>query len=99
MLQALKEQHEGEEVKVNTCNGAQECKRALLMLRAGKLPEDFIEGMICEGGCVNGPGSVKSLSQYQVDRNKLLAQSDARTITGSIAEYSDKKIDMNRTQF
>lgn len=98
VLQALREQNEGEEFKVNTCNGAAECKRALLMLKAGKLPEDFIEGMICEGGCVNGPGSVKALSQYQVDRNKLLAQSDARTIGGSLSEFEDLPIEMHRKQ-
>ena len=36
------------------CSGAAECKKALMLLRAGKLNETMIEGMVCEGGCVNG---------------------------------------------
>ena len=28
------------------------------MLKVGKLPEDIIEGMACEGRCINGPGKV-----------------------------------------
>ena len=31
------------------------CKKALTMLKAGTLKEDFIEGMMCPGGCVGGP--------------------------------------------
>lgn len=32
------------------CSGAAECKKALMLLRVGKLNETIIEGMACEGG-------------------------------------------------
>ena len=52
VLQSMKEADADIDVKVQKANGAAECKKALLLLRAGKLPFDFIEGMACEGGCV-----------------------------------------------
>jgi len=97
VLEAIREQNVGENFSVATCNGASECKKALLMLRAGRLPEDFIEGMACEGGCVNGPGVVKTAQKAMQDRTKLLAKSDARTIEGSMAEHENITIDMHRT--
>ncbi|MGN0346933.1 MAG: 4Fe-4S dicluster domain-containing protein [Lachnospiraceae bacterium] len=85
VLQSMKEMNVGEEFKVFSCNGAAECKKALLLLKAGRLPEDFIEGMACEGGCVNGPGVIKTQMHAGKDRTELLGQADARTIEGSIA--------------
>ena len=55
-----------------------------MLLKVGKLPEDFIEGMCCEGGCVNGPGSVKPGMEARRDREGLLAKADDRTIGDSI---------------
>ena len=98
VLEAVREQNVGEEFKVCTCNGAEECKKALLMLRAGRLPEDFIEGMVCEGGCVNGPGSLKTAQKATADRNKLVGKSDARTIEGSMSKYDDVDFNMHRTE-
>lgn len=94
--QALKEQGVAEDVKVFTCNGAAECKKALMLMRAGKLPEDFLEGMICNGGCVNGPGVVKTLAQANADRTKSLAQADQRSISESIEKQGDVQFAMHR---
>ena len=54
-LQCFKEMGEEIEPKVARCSGGAECKKALLLMKVGKLPEDFIEGMVCAGGCVGGP--------------------------------------------
>ena len=53
---ALEEQGIDFEVKPATCSGVDECKIALLKLAKGVLKENFIEGMICDGGCINGAG-------------------------------------------
>lgn len=53
---ALEEQGIDFEVKPATCSGVDECKIALLKLAKGVLKENFVEGMICEGGCINGAG-------------------------------------------
>ncbi len=40
------------------CDGLIECDKALKMLRANRLKENFIEGMACQGGCIGGPASL-----------------------------------------
>ena len=50
VLESLKEK--GIEPKVCKANGAAECRKFLMLMKAGKLPDDFIEGMACEGGCI-----------------------------------------------
>jgi len=58
VLQILKEK--GEDpfvVKPVVCNGISACDMALLKLKVGKLEGNFIEGMACEGGCVQEPAA------------------------------------------
>ena len=43
-------------VKSHRAEGLQNCKVALLQLKAGKMDANFFEGMACAGGCVGGPG-------------------------------------------
>lgn len=57
--EALKEQEVSAEefaLKPISCSGLEECKLALLKAQKGILPENFIEGMACEQGCIGGPG-------------------------------------------
>lgn len=39
-------------------NGAEECIKYLKLAKFNKLPNNFIEGMACTGGCISGPGSI-----------------------------------------
>lgn len=43
------------EFKPVRVSGSVEIKRAMTMAKAGKLDGNFIEGMMCEGGCIAGP--------------------------------------------
>lgn len=52
VVESMKEMEAGIEPKVCKANGAAECRKFLMLMKAGKLPDDFIEGMACEGGCV-----------------------------------------------
>ena len=45
VIESMKEKGEDVDCKVCKANGAAECKKALLLMKAGKLPENFIEGM------------------------------------------------------
>lgn len=67
VLKVVEEKGIENKPKVKVCNGAAECKIALQMLKLGRLQEDIIEGMACEGGCVNGP-----MRQYDlIDSRKV----------------------------
>jgi len=96
VLQSLKETNKNISIAVKTCNGALECKKALTLLKLGKLPEDFVEGMACEGGCSNGPGSILTGRPAGVNREKLFAQADSRQIKDNIEQYSAFSFSMHR---
>lgn len=83
-------------IKAKPCNGAKECKLGLQMLKIGKLPEDIIEGMICEGGCIAGPGSVASLQQLKVARMKKIKGKDKDNITDMLNSQNFMPTDMER---
>jgi [FeFe] hydrogenase (group B1/B3) len=67
--EALKEQGSTFEVKAKPCSGLEECKLALLQASKGHLDANFIEGMACVGGCINGAGCVthEARNKFEVD--------------------------------
>ena len=96
VLQSLKEENQNEDITVTVCNGAQECKKALLMMQAGKLKTDFIEGMACVGGCVGGPSKHKSEIETKRFRDKLIKEADGRNILENLADVDLDSFSMHR---
>ena len=96
VLQSLKESNEEIDAKVCKANGAAECKKALLLLKAGRLPEDFIEGMACEGGCVGGPSAFNDQFSSKKSRDGLIAQADERGIHENLNNYDMNSFSMHR---
>ena len=56
-------------------------------MKVGRLPEDFIEGMICEGGCVGGPSAFNPQQSFKKDRDAMIAQADDRGIHENLEHY------------
>lgn len=96
VLQCLKEQGENGDINVMKCNGAAECKKALLLLKVGKLPADFVEGMACVGGCVGGPSKHKTEQEAKKARDLLIGQADAREVHENLGNYPMDKFSMHR---
>ena len=96
VLQSLKESNDEIDAKVCKANGAAECKKALLLLKAARLPEDFIEGMICDGGCVGGPSAFNDQFSSKKDRDTLISQADDRGIHENIKNYDMDSFSMHR---
>lgn len=96
VLQSLKESEDEIDAKVCVANGAAECKKALLLLKAARLPEDFIEGMACEGGCVGGPSAYNDQFSSKKNRETLLAQADDREIHENLKNYDMESFSMHR---
>ena len=92
----MKESDDEIAATVNKCNGAAECKKALLLMKVGRLPEDFIEGMICEGGCVGGPSAFNDQISSKKNRDTLISQADDRGIHENIEHYEMNTISMHR---
>ena len=76
------------------CSGAAECKKALMLLRVGKLNETIIEGMACEGGCVNGPAKISDVRESVGMRRQLMLSVDDRSIADNLEMSDFKEIDM-----
>ena len=63
------------EVKIEYGDGLRECKKMLMMAKAGKRDGYLLEGMACPGGCVAGAGTITPVkeSTVNVDRFKKAA--------------------------
>ena len=85
------------DIKLCRAAGGDECKKALLMLKAGRLQEDFIEGMACPGGCVGGPSKHRGVSEIIKAREALLNKADDRTVLDNLKDYPMEQFSMHRS--
>ncbi|MDO4613992.1 MAG: 4Fe-4S dicluster domain-containing protein [Lachnospiraceae bacterium] len=83
-------------IRLRKCSGASECKTALLMLKAGKLPEDFIEGMACVGGCVGGPSTRLDKMETTRYRKTMFQNADDRGVLENLKDYPMESFSMFR---
>ena len=63
------------QVPIESGDGLRECKKMLMMAKAGKRDGYLLEGMACPGGCVAGAGTITPVkeSAANVDRFKKAA--------------------------
>ena len=79
----LKKEHPELEVKTQRADGLRECRKLLMLAKAGKLDGYLLEGMACPGGCVAGAGTVVSADTAAKKLSQHMAQA-----TGSAADDS-----------
>ena len=97
VLEAMQEMGEDTSgIRLMTCAGGDECRKALMLLKAGKLDADFVEGMICSGGCVGGPSKHQAESEVIRARNELLGKADGRKILENLKHYPMDQFSMRR---
>lgn len=96
VLESMKELGCTDDVSVCKCSGIAECKKALTLLKVGRLPEDFIEGMACEGGCVGGPSRHRAPNVAMRDRNEALSKSTDISIMDNLDKQEAAAVDMVR---
>ena len=97
VLECMKERGEDtSHITYVRASGGDECRKALLMMKMGKMNEDFIEGMICQGGCVGGPS--KHLTEIEIKnaRKELLEKADNRKVLENLSKYPMDKFSMER---
>jgi hypothetical protein len=74
----VKEYYPGVEVKIEHAEGLDECKKMLLLAKAGKKNGCLIEGMGCPGGCIAGAGTNISVEKAQKEVQKFVENSTKR---------------------
>lgn len=77
-------------------DGGHDCKKQLILLQANRQPNDLIEGMVCEGGCINGPArmsEVKKAKALMQQENKQGYNSDYLRMVEALSESLDLTFD------
>ena len=85
-VQAMKEQNIDFEIKPVVCDGIEACRTALLKLNKGILDGNFVEGMACIGGCINGAGCLShSEIKNKADVDKYGREALEKSITAAVS--------------
>jgi iron only hydrogenase large subunit-like protein len=84
-VQAMKEQSIDFEIKPVVCDGIEACRVALLKMSKGVLDGNFIEGMACIGGCINGAGCLTHGEKNKAEVDKYGREALEKTITDAVS--------------
>ncbi len=84
--EALNEQGlEGFKFDPIACDGIEACRLALRKATRGNLPNNFIEGMACVGGCIGGAGCTTHEERSKSDVDKYGEEALEKTIQEAIS--------------
>lgn len=72
----INEYHPEVEVKIAHAEGLADCKKMLMLAKAGKMDGYMIEGMACPGGCIAGAGTCIPIAEAQKQLNEFKAAAD-----------------------
>ena len=72
----IKEWHPDMEVKIASAQGLAECKKLLMLAKAGKYNGYLLEGMGCPGGCIGGAGTIADPVRTAAVLNKYVKEAE-----------------------
>ena len=85
VAQVMKEKNLDFDLKAVPCSGIAECEVALMKAKRGMLDGNFIEGMACEGGCVQGAGCLVRSPKNRVNVETHAKQAEGRDVSAAVA--------------
>ena len=68
----IHEWYPDKEVKIASAQGLAECKKMLMLAKAGKYNGYLLEGMGCPGGCIGGAGTIADPVRTAAQLNKYV---------------------------
>ena len=81
---AIENYVKGEKLEIDfkpvKASGGAEIKKAMTMGKIGKLQGNFIEGMMCEGGCINGAGTLATAMKAKAPFTKINLGSTIKSV-------------------
>ncbi|TGY42156.1 4Fe-4S dicluster domain-containing protein [Clostridium sartagoforme] len=90
---------QGLEVNFNPVkvSGGIEIKKAMTMAKIGRLQGNFIEGMMCEGGCINGAGTLATPFKSKNTFNKVNSAASRKAVIDNekINDYDKVNFERN----
>ncbi|MDK2805130.1 4Fe-4S dicluster domain-containing protein [Thermoanaerobacterium thermosaccharolyticum] len=94
--EAIKEINADTEINPIICNGLEECNKTLKIMKAGKLPNNFVEGMACVGGCIGGAGVINNnVNQAKLAVNKFGDASLYKNIKERVNQLDTDEVDFH----
>ncbi|HPE95133.1 MAG TPA: 4Fe-4S dicluster domain-containing protein [Bacillota bacterium] len=85
VAQALKERNIEFDLNPVVCSGLDECRMALLKASKGRADGNFIEGMACVGGCINGAGCLTHGDKNKDDVDKYGREALEKSISDALS--------------
>lgn len=82
--------------KSEYADGCLECKKQLLLIKAGRFNADILEGMSCKGGCGNGPAVIDNSIKVKVRFDLENAPYKGKKISDTVKEYRFDEVDVHR---
>jgi iron only hydrogenase large subunit-like protein len=87
------------EINVVSAEGLAECRKMMMVAKAGKYDGFLLEGMACPGGCIAGAGTIQPIAKSaasvalhkKVSTNAHAYQSDYRELLDILEENDLKK--------
>lgn len=89
--ESLTEQKIDFDFKPVSCNGIEECRAALIRTDKNVLPNNFIEGMACIGGCIGGAGCLTHGEKNKSEVDAYGKEAMEKTITEAISAVTVKQ--------
>ncbi|MCF0109718.1 MAG: 4Fe-4S dicluster domain-containing protein [Erysipelotrichaceae bacterium] len=77
-------------------DGCFECKKQLMLMKAGKFNFNILEGMSCQGGCINGPAAFDSINKVKARVVKENATNTVDNISENVAKMDFSYVPMHR---
>ena len=92
VVEAVKHIDPSVEVKTDFATGLKDCKKMLMMAKAGKYNGYLLEGMACPGGCVAGAGTIRPIKDATMAVEKF--KNDAAEMSCTASPYLDQLPDV-----
>ncbi|QGU94202.1 4Fe-4S dicluster domain-containing protein [Clostridium bovifaecis] len=72
-------------------SGYSNLRKFMLLAKNGRLPGNFFEGMMCEGGCIGGAATICSQKKTKAHLNKFSKESKAQQVISNemLCEFKD----------
>lgn len=87
VAEGLREQGVEFELCAQSCDGIEECRKALIKKSHGASDANFIEGMACIGGCIGGAGCLTHGEKNKAQVDKYGREAFEKTIKDAITVF------------
>ncbi|WP_125152903.1 4Fe-4S dicluster domain-containing protein [Clostridium rectalis] len=91
----MKDKETNVDFKPVRVSGPDEIKRAMIMAKVGRLSGNFIEGMMCEGGCIGGPATMVPIMKSRTQLTRFAKESTKKDViaNGNLKKFEGANLE------